>query len=91
MIYFAQCRGLEGDNGPIKIGFTNKEPMVRVKRIQVDNPYQVKLLGYGRGDSLTEKWLHRHLIDHHLQGEWFRPHQTVWNVIEDFLADFRKN
>jgi len=66
-IYFIQA----GENGPIKIGFTNGDGKTRMAQLQTGNNKKLKLLFIYTGGTVTEKelhWFHRY---HRVRGEWF--------------------
>lgn len=69
MIYFIQ------DSGTlfIKIGFTDSDPMDRLKALQTGCPSQLVLLWSCDGDISAEGSLHCRFADARDRGEWFRP------------------
>lgn len=82
MIYFLQS----GQDGPIKIGFTNSIDN-RLSALQVNSPYSIKALGTMEGDEQKEKWLHEQFSDFHFRGEWFWPAKSLLKFIKDNTAD----
>jgi len=90
-IYFIQC----GTNGPIKIGYTNKDVKERVAQLQTACPYELKLLWVTDGDQETEQDIHESLKHEHIRGEWFRPGKDVLNIIHhsfnEFVIDLNNN
>lgn len=76
MVYFIQC-----NNGPIKVGWTEKPPEYRLTNLQSCNPYELTLLGVIPKASLdVEAQLHRYFDHLRIRREWFRP--------EPFLLDY---
>lgn len=78
-IYLVGC----GTAGPVKIGFTTKEPAERMAALQTGSPDTLHLLGSFRGTQEDERQLHARLVEHRLHGEWFRRCPPV-------IAAFRK-
>ena len=77
MIYFIQ----EGENGPIKIGYSN-DPEQRLRKLQDGNPELLKLIAVIPGDRQRERDAHRNLEPFRCRGEWFRPNGEVFDYIE---------
>ena len=67
MIYFIQA----GEDGPIKIGFTNGPIKNRLAGLQTGSIHKLKVLFVYKGDTVTEKQLHYFHRYHRLRGEWF--------------------
>jgi hypothetical protein len=81
-VYFIQCNG---DQGPIKIGFTtHKTAQSRMAGMTTGNPYELRILGTRPGTVRDECKLHRKFKNQHLRGEWF-----AWS--EDLAAEARRN
>ena len=78
-IYFIQC----GKNGPIKIGYTNKDVKERMAQLQTACPYELKLLWITDGGPEEEQTLHHNLKHENIRGEWFRPGNDVLRSIDD--------
>lgn len=78
MIYFIQ----QGNDGPIKIGFTEQEDIMKRKyMLQTGNPINLHYLKVVDGNRLTERLLHEKFQDIKINGrEWFYP--------TDFLLKF---
>lgn len=72
-VYFAQI----GEDGPIKIGFTQGEPLARIAALQTGCPWPIRLLGGVTGDVSDELALHQELAADSLCGEWFDPTPAV--------------
>ena len=70
--------------GGIKVGVSGYPPE-RARKLQVDNPLRVELLGWFEAPAGTEKILHGRLAAHRLHGEWFRPHRDVLALLEECL------
>lgn len=80
-IYFIQAE----NDGPIKIGFTGRDPRKRMVKIQSDCPWRVKLLGAIEGTVSQEKQIHLLLAMFKTQGEWFEPHPVVLAAVREAL------
>jgi len=78
-IYFIQC----GTNGPIKIGYTNKDVKERLSQLQTACPYELKLLWVTDGDQEDEQKMHESLKHENIRGEWFRPGKDVLAAVRD--------
>jgi len=66
-VYFIQ----QGKDGPVKIGFTKKEPLKRLYSLQTANPKPLRLLLSLTGDFELERLIHKKLAHLRLRGEWF--------------------
>lgn len=68
-VYFVQM----GAGGPIKIG-TTINCKRRMRKMQTDNPYPLRLLALQpEWGSAEERSLHSRFAVHKLLGEWFNP------------------
>jgi hypothetical protein len=74
--YFIQSE----DGGPIKIGFTTKEPEHRLCQLQTGSPTKLRIVGLLPVDR--EKELHKKFASHHSHGEWFNPVKQVIDFIK---------
>jgi len=74
-IYFIQ----RGEDGPIKIGQTSKDPQTRVAALQIGSAEPLRLLGFFRS---KESKIHEMFREHRMSGEWFRPHPEILTFIE---------
>lgn len=82
-IYFIQS----GDDGPIKIGFSNR-PDRRAPELQTGNPRELLLRHVVPGDRAMEKQLHRRFEPALIRGEWFgREYLPVIRAFAGGLAD----
>ncbi len=68
--YFIQGGGF------LKIGIA-KNPRQRLRELQTGCPYALELIAAFRGDTETEKLLHRRFAHLHSQGEWFRATREI--------------
>jgi hypothetical protein len=75
-VYFAQ-RGMDG---PIKIG-VSKNPVSRVKELGTASAEGLRLLGVMPGSRRIEQEVHTLLSGSRLNGEWFRPSESVMAYI----------
>lgn len=80
-VYFIQM----GDVGPIKVGRTEGDPIVRLATLQTGSPYELHLLG-----SLpvclcfNESALHQRFAHHAMRGEWFAAGDDLLPFIRAF-------
>lgn len=77
MIYFIQA----GKHGQIKIGYTDSNPVDRLRSLQVGNPLKLRLVGVVDGTKQAEKDLHHRLREYRVNGEWFEPNNYVKHTI----------
>ena len=82
MIYFIQS----GDNGPIKIGYTDNNIENRLSGLQVSCPEKLTLLGCVDGDIYIEVALHKLFKTLRIRGEWFSSDPYLLKCIRD-LSD----
>ncbi|QKS15727.1 GIY-YIG nuclease family protein [Curtobacterium sp. Csp2] len=75
-VYFLQ----EQQNGYIKIGATRNFDK-RLKTLQTGSAKPLVILGVVDGSFALEADIHRELMDHQLEGEWFEPNRDVLSVI----------
>jgi len=76
-IYFLGCK----EPRAIKIGFTTKSPIKRLRQLQTGNPSPLILLGWYPGCQAQERDLHAQLRDFRLSGEWFRLDERMSEII----------
>lgn len=79
-VYFAAW----SESSPIKIGFTVDDEK-RLSGLQTGLPYRVFFLGVAPGTVDDERNLHRRLVAHRLEREWFDRHEDVERVMAEFL------
>ncbi len=80
VIYFLQGKL----TNKIKIGFTaDTNPRRRLSCCKTYNPDKLVLLGVMAGTIEDEQALHERFGQHHVQGEWFRPHEELLAFIKD--------
>ena len=82
MIYFIQIENGEKSDAPIKIGFSDNLK-TRLMDIQIALPYKINLLAVAKGDKQLEHLLHQEFAQDRIRGEWFRPTERLWALIED--------
>ncbi|WP_431129615.1 GIY-YIG nuclease family protein [Flagellimonas flava] len=66
-VYFIGNRDL----GFVKIGYS-KNPKLRLRQIQTNCPFEVKLLKMESGNTENETRYHMRFSDHNTYGEWFK-------------------
>ncbi|MEM6471699.1 MAG: GIY-YIG nuclease family protein [Planctomycetota bacterium] len=69
MIYFIQPKY----GGLIKIGYTSKDPVERLRELQTGSSQELELLMTEPGTLGDEKKLHDEFRNYRVRGEWFRP------------------
>lgn len=84
VVYFIQA----GAGGPIKIGFTNYLPSIRISVLQPMNAETLVLLGEmpaprGRDDEAD---IHAKFAQHRIRNEWFRPAPEILELAGRFLV-----
>ncbi len=79
VVYFVRA----GLDGPIKVGFTNDAPEVRMRYLQVGCPWPLSLIGAREGSIFHEQLLHNKFSALRMVGEWFEP-------TDDLLAEITK-
>lgn len=78
VVYFIQM----GDDGPIKIGLTNRSVKQRVADLQTGSPWPLHILAILPVKSpLDEYAIHRHFRDLRMCGEWFLPEFELFRFI----------
>ena len=85
-VYFIQEEGTER----IKIGFTEKHPIGRLKDFQTGNSNKLDLIGYKEGTFEDEISLHREFSEERGNGEWFEPSPRLKVRIKELLEDFHE-
>lgn len=84
-VYFAEI-----SNGPIKIGWTNKSPALRLCELQTGCPWKIRLIGYLSGDVSHERLLHRMFDSSRMAGEWFsRSPELEAEIAKVLSVEFR--
>jgi hypothetical protein len=78
VLYFIQ----EGQDGPIKIGFTDENINRRLTQLQTGNPKKLVCLGTRAGGEQDELNLHCLFAAHHIRGEWFSPAPELLDYIQ---------
>ena len=71
-IYFIQ----DGEGRNIKIGFSGN-PNERIKQLQIGNGKVFIPLIIQEGNEKKEDSYHEMFKEHHLHGEWFKPHDSI--------------
>lgn len=78
MIYFIQS-----SDKSIKIGFTNQNPLARLKALQTGSNLELTLLGVINGDKNRELRLHDRFKEFRIRGEWFKNSKELVNFINE--------
>lgn len=71
----------------IKIG-TSKEPARRLGQLQVNCPYEARLVGVLRGDY--ERELHKRFKHLRHRGEWFRLDKQILDLVAEHVKPFEE-
>jgi len=77
MIYFIQ----QGNDGPIKIGYTNKPIEQRMTHLQISCPDQLNLLATIDGTPKDENTLQQRFRSDRIRGEWFNPSNNILSYL----------
>ena len=76
-VYFVQAEDRE-----IKIGWTQKSTMARIKLMQTGCPLKLTLLFQIKGTQYYEAKLHKKFKAHKKLGEWFNPDPSILRFIK---------
>jgi len=76
-VYFIRS----GARGPVKIGYTRKDPSARLADLQTGSPVRLRLLGFMPGAPADERSLHRRFASLRLLGEWFHPSRELLDAL----------
>jgi hypothetical protein len=68
VIYFIEAVGA----GLLKIGFTDRDPLERLRELQTGCPHTLRLLGTCPGTQADERQFHELWATTRTTGEWFR-------------------
>ena len=70
----------EGEDGPVKIGKTIDDPLIRLKTLQCGNSSD--LIGWAAWEALPgeEECLHAMFAHLRIRGEWFKPDETLLDL-----------
>lgn len=79
MIYFIQSQ-----NGSIKIGYTDRDPQIRLKELQTGNPEKLELIAVSNGSRYQERKIHKTLKKWRCKGgtEWYEPIELLLEYIK---------
>lgn len=80
-VYFIQTA-----SGPIKIGYTVKNPESRLMELQVGSFEPLKLLGWMYSARELELNLHYKFQSDNLRGEWFKPSEALVSEITSLMT-----
>jgi hypothetical protein len=65
----------------IKVGFSNKNPEYRIRKLQTASPLELEVLLIKEGTMQEEKSLHARLFGFEVRGEWFRNCPEVLKIL----------
>ena len=68
------------DGGPIKIGFTEGEPSVRLSGLQTGSPVKLQIIGLLYGNR--EREMHERFKEFRVHREWFEPKKPLLEFIK---------
>lgn len=78
-VYFIRCTG----TGNVKIGYTDKNPLIRLGELQTGTSYKLELFKFlPTCDRSDEKWLHELFKKDHIRGEWF-TNEVLYEISVD--------
>ena len=66
----------------IKIGFTAGCPRARCRKLSLASPVELVVLAAVPGTLALEAAYHRRFARLRLHGEWFKPHESIWDEID---------
>ena len=67
------------DGDLVKVGFTSREPHLRLRQVQTHLGSKVRLVAALKGTRADEKRLHREFTEERVHGEWFKgPLVSAW-------------
>lgn len=84
MLYAIQV----GEDGPVKLGVTTRDPVPRLKDLQTSHHEQLHLRAAWDGDAVDERRLHRRFAGARLKGEWFTFTAQLQAFVEAYKSDF---
>jgi hypothetical protein len=84
-VYFIRERGRE--DGPIKIGHTQRSPDARLRDIVTMSPVELEVAAWARGSVWHERALHQRFAADRLHGEWFRATPAIRELIDAAKRD----
>jgi hypothetical protein len=82
-VYFVEAQGLNA----VKIGFSAREPTLRIESLQTACPMPLVPLGAIRGTVRDERLLHARFREHHLRGEWYALTPHMRDQLEELLRE----
>ena len=82
-VYFIQA-----ENVAIKIGFT-LDVERRFKRMQMDCPIKLYLIGMIKGERSLESKIHKKFKKHRKRGEWFEIHESIVKYIKENTVNLK--
>lgn len=83
-VYFIQ---LVDQNQNIKIGYTNNIEE-RIKTLQISSPYEIRLLGFMKGNISLEKSIQKMFANIKILGEWFHPSKELIEFINKSATSY---
>jgi len=84
MIYFIQNK----DSGHIKIGYTKRNAVDRMRAIGISTHSQLILLGTCEGSIMDERRLHSKFKSDHIKSEWFKGSSELMKYIASLPKDW---
>lgn len=74
--------------GHVKIGYTDRDPNIRIRPLQTAYPHDLEFLRILDGDRRLEAYLHDRFSDQHLGREWFEFCEEMLTEGMDDWDDF---
>ena len=78
MIYFVKA-----ESGHIKIGYSFKKTLKRLREIQTCNPFEMTVLKEIPGDKAMEKDIQSKFEKHRVRSEWFLADKDILDFIDN--------
>lgn len=69
----------------VKVGYSSKDPLGRMRALQTGNADELTLLGTMRGTMADERFWHSRFASYCIRGEWFRFDGLLKEFIETSL------
>lgn len=84
IVYFLRN---EDGTGPIKIGWTRRDPWARLRGCQVGSPVRLRLIAAMPGARHEELQLHWRFHQWRVHGEWFEPSDGLLSLIAEAVRE----
>lgn len=86
-VYFVQDEKLKIGRGWLKIGWTGGSVEKRLRELQIGSPYVLEIVASFPGTQGDEHKLHDTFHKQREHGEWFRPNDTICDLLEGLRSE----